>query len=153
MGGVAVGWRRSTCIGMPVPGLSVTRSFNVGSKAGRNRTRTASRPSQPCMPDLYGNIDDLESEIERLSDEAERCRKAMVVARAACIAGGLMLLLTVLGQVGPAAFVFAVAAILGGIALFGSSRTTRAEIISSIEAREAQRAEMINRLELREVGG
>ena len=105
------------------------------------------------MPDLYGNIDDLELEIERLSDEDERCRKAMVVARAACIAGGLMLLLTVLGQVGPAAFVFAVGAILGGIALFGSSRTTRAEIISSIEAREAQRAEMINRLELREVEG
>jgi hypothetical protein len=105
------------------------------------------------MPDLYGNIDDLESEIQRLSDEAERCRKAMVVARGACIAGGLMLLLTVLGQVGAAAFVFAVAAILGGIALFGSSRTTRTEIISSIEIREAQRAEMINRLELREVGG
>ena len=105
------------------------------------------------MADLYGNIDDLELEIQRLSDEAERCRKAMIVAQAACIAGGLTLFLTVLGQVGPVAFVFAVAAILGGIALFGSSRTTRAEIIHSIEAREAQRAEMINGLELREVGG
>ena len=105
------------------------------------------------MPDLYGSIDNLEAEIERLSEEAVPCRKAMIVARAACIAGGLMLLLTALGQVGPAAFVFAVAAMLGGIALFGSSRTTRAEIISSIKAREAQRAEMINRLELREVGG
>ena len=89
------------------------------------------------MSDPYGNIDDLESKIERLFDEAERCRKAMVVVRAACIASGLMLFLTVLGQVGPAAFLFAVAAILGGIGLFGSSRTTRAEIISSIEAREA----------------
>ena len=76
----------------------------TGSRAG------PSRPSQPCMPDLYGSIDNLEAEIERLSEEAVPCRKAMIVARAACIAGGLMLLLTVSGQVGPAAFVFAVAA-------------------------------------------
>jgi hypothetical protein len=46
------------------------------------------------MPDLDGNIADLESEIERLCDVAERCRKAMIVGRAACIVGGLMVLLT-----------------------------------------------------------
>ena len=97
------------------------------------------------MPDLDGNIADLESEIERLCDVAERFRKARIVARGACIVGGLMVLLTVLGQAGPAAFVFAVAAILGGIAVFGSNKTTRDQVISAIKVHKARRAEMINR--------
>jgi hypothetical protein len=105
------------------------------------------------MRDLDGNIADLESEIERLSNVAERCRKLMIVARAACITGGLLLLLTTLGQAGPVAFVFAVAAVLGGIALFGSNKTTRDQVFVEIKVHEARRAAMINGLELREVGG
>jgi hypothetical protein len=58
----------------------------------------------------------------------------------------------ILGQAGPAAFVFA-AAILGGIAVFGSNKTTRDQVISAIKVHEARRAEMINRLDLREVEG
>jgi hypothetical protein len=104
------------------------------------------------LPDACGSIADLESEIERLSDEAERCRKTLIAARASCITGSLMLLLTAFGQVGPVAFVLAVAAILGGIAVFGSTRSTRDQVISTIEVREAERAALINSLELREVG-
>jgi hypothetical protein len=105
------------------------------------------------MPDLDGNIADLESEIERLSDVAERCRKVMIVARAACIAGGILLLLTVLGQVGPVAFVFAVAAVLGGMALFGSNKSTRDQVIGAMTVYEARRAQLIDGVDLREVGG
>ncbi len=105
------------------------------------------------MPDLDGNIADLESEIERLSDVAERCRKLMTVARAACIIGSLMVLITVLGQASPMAFVFAVAAILGGIALFGSNKTTRDHLLAALRLHEARRADLIDRLDLREVGG
>jgi hypothetical protein len=45
------------------------------------------------------------------------------------------------------------AAILGGIAVFGSNKTTRDQVISAIKVHEARRAEMINRLDLREVEG
>jgi hypothetical protein len=51
------------------------------------------------------------------------------------------------------AFVFAVAAILGGIAVFGSSRSTRDQVLSTIKMREAERADLINSLERRDVGG
>jgi hypothetical protein len=105
------------------------------------------------MPDLDGNIADLESEIERLSDVAERCRKLMTVARAACIIGSLMVLITVLGQASPMAFVFAVAAILGGIALFGSNKTTRDQVIGAMTVHEPRRAQLIDRLDLHEVEG
>jgi hypothetical protein len=63
-----------------------------------------------------------------------------------------MLALTAFGQVGPVAFVLAVAAMLGGIAVFGSTQSTRDQVTSTIEVREAERAALINSLELREVG-
>lgn len=100
----------------------------------------------------HDQIADLEAEIDRLSDEAERCRKVMIVAKALCATGGLLLVYTLLGRAAPIAFVFAIAAILGGIALFGSNKSTRDQIRNAIRSRKAQRAKIIERLKLYELG-
>jgi hypothetical protein len=106
------------------------------------------------MRDLHEQIAELEAEIETLRDAAERCRKVMFGAKAASAAGGLLLAIVVTGllPIGrPLPFVLATAAILGGIALFGSTRTTREQIITTIQARQAQRDQMIGRLELHDL--
>ena len=106
------------------------------------------------MRDVHEQIADLEAEIEALGDAAERCRKVMFGAKAAAAAGGLLLAIVITGllPIGRALpFVLATAAILGGIALSGSTRTTRQQILAAIGEREAQRDQMIGRLELSDV--
>jgi hypothetical protein len=107
------------------------------------------------MPDQHEQITDLEADIERLSEAAERCRKAILVAKVATAAGGLALALTIAGivQFEPVAFVAMIAAILGGIALYGSSKSTLDEIAATIRSHEALRVVMIDELELRGIEG
>ena len=110
---------------------------------------------QDRSPDLHQMIVDLETEIEDLSEAAERCRRMMLAAQAAIIAGLLALAVAVTGLIrfGPLLLVMSIGAVLGGIALFGSTRSTRDQIIATRKLREAQRAETIGRLEPQEVGG
>jgi hypothetical protein len=99
-------------------------------------------------------VADLEAEIERLSDAAERCRKIMMGARLAIGASALFLVITTpdLFWLGPAAFVAAISAVLGGIVVLGSNKSTRDELMAAIRVHEAQRAEVIDGLRLRDVG-
>ena len=105
------------------------------------------------MPDSHQEIADLEAEIDELADAAERCRKVIVLARVATGAGGLLLVVTLVGlfRSGPTALVLAITAVLGGLALFGSHTSTRDQIRAKIRAREARRAQLIGELDLRDV--
>jgi hypothetical protein len=105
------------------------------------------------MPDSHQEIADLEGEIDELADAAERCRKVIVLARVATGAGGLLLVVTLVGlfRSGPTALVLAITAVLGGLALFGSHTSTRDQILTKIRAREARRAQLIGELDLRDV--
>jgi hypothetical protein len=105
------------------------------------------------MSDLHQHIADLEAEIDRLSDAAERCWKIAVAAKAMMVAGGLLLLISMVGlfRLGAPAFVIAVAAVLAGIALFGSNKRTRDEIAATVKAHEQRRGEMIDGLGLRKL--
>jgi hypothetical protein len=51
------------------------------------------------MTDLHQQIADLEAEIDILSDAAERCRKSMIVAKAAVVAGILLFGASLLGLI------------------------------------------------------
>jgi hypothetical protein len=51
------------------------------------------------------------------------------------------------------ALVLAITAMLGGIALFGSTTSTREQFVESIRAHEARRAKLINGMTLQNVGG
>ena len=106
------------------------------------------------MPDPYKEIADLEAEIDALARAAQSCRKVAVLSKAAIGAGGVLLTLFVIGvtRVDPVALVLAIAAVLGGIALFGSNQSTSDEIAARIKAQEARRASIIDALAFRNAG-
>jgi cell division septum initiation protein DivIVA len=102
------------------------------------------------MTDLHQQIADLEADIDTLSDAAEQCRKSMIIARAS-VAGGLLVFGAALfGLIwsGPITLLVGIAATLAGIALYGSSRSTREQIAGKIKLHEAHRAELIDGLNL-----
>src|SRR5262249_35634783 len=99
-------------------------------------------------------IERLEERIEALAAKIENCRKVMLVARMVLAFGGILLaaLLTGLLQTDPLALGTAIAAILGGIVLLGSNRSTAAEAREEMEAAEIKRDEWIGALRLRDLG-
>jgi predicted benzoate:H+ symporter BenE len=102
------------------------------------------------MTDLHQQIADLEADIDALSDAAERCRKSMIVARMAVIAGVLLVGASLSGFVRTDALilVIGIAATLAGIGLLGSSRGSLEHITGKIRASEARRDGMIDGMNL-----
>jgi len=105
------------------------------------------------MTDLHQKIADLELEIDDLSEAAERCRKSMIVARLATIAGVLLVGASLSGFVRTDALilVIGIAATLAGIGLLGSSRGSLEHITGKIRTSEARRDELINGMNLQTV--
>ena len=101
------------------------------------------------MPDLRQQIIDLEAEIEALTESAHRCERVQIAAKALTAAGAFLLVaaLTRAFGFGPAAFLLGIAAGLGGITLQGSNRRTHETMLAAIEAKAAQRTELIDALE------
>ncbi len=104
------------------------------------------------MTDLHQQIADLEAEIDAL-DAAERCRKSMIVAMAAVVAGILLFGASLLGLIRSDAIILVVgiAVTIAGIGFFGSSRGTLDQLAEKIRVREARRTEMIDGMDLRTV--
>jgi len=95
----------------------------------------------------------LEDRIEQLAAELEKCRKYSLAARAMLIFGGVLLLALVLGVIrfDGLAMAASIAAILGGIVLWGSNSSTAKEATAQLAEAEAERNALIDRIELREV--
>ena len=105
------------------------------------------------MTDLHQQIADLEAEIDVLSDAAERCRKSMIVAKAAVVAGILLFGASLLRLIRSDAIVLVIgiAFTIAGIGFFGSSRGSLDQLADKIRVREARRAEMIDGMNLQVV--
>jgi hypothetical protein len=103
--------------------------------------------------DVHDEIARLEAEIEERSAALERCRKVILLSKLAAAAGALLLLLMLPGliQLDPAIMIGAIAAVLGGIVLFGSTTTTAKQLSDAIAAAEIRRTELIGMLDLRTV--
>jgi hypothetical protein len=101
--------------------------------------------------DLHQNIAQLEAEIERLAEAAERCWKIMQASKAAIAVGALLLAAILFGFVraDPMPLFGSLAAIIGGIVVFGSNSSTAKQMAERIAAAEAERAQLIGGIDLR----
>jgi len=95
-------------------------------------------------------ISELEMQIEELTDALERCRKTALASKAAMGLGGILMAATTLGVVtfDPMLMVAGLAALLGSIVVFGSNTSTANQLLESMRSAEAQRAALIDRLNI-----
>jgi hypothetical protein len=105
--------------------------------------------------DPRASIERLEERIEQLSAKIESCRKFRLVARIAIAGGGVLLVALMVRALAfdPAVMGAGIAALLCGIVLLGSNRSTEDEASAQRAAAEAERAALIGGIELRVVGG
>ena len=104
--------------------------------------------------DAADDMSQIEARIEELAERAERCRKAIVVSRAAIAGGVALLVVMMLGLFGSSqvAAIGSIAVVLGGIVSLGSNVSTLRQTTEAIGAAEALRSELIGGIDLRVVG-
>ena len=104
--------------------------------------------------DLHEQVLQIEAHIERLADVIERCRKIILISKAAVVVGGTLILATIIGAIGfdPTIMIGAIAAAVGGTVVFGSNMSTLKQTVTNMKAAEAHRTELIGRMDLRVVG-
>jgi hypothetical protein len=104
--------------------------------------------------DLRNEILRLEDRIDDLAEAMARSRRISQISKVAIVGGLIWILATIFGAIAfvPAAVITAMAAMIGGVVLFGSTTTTSKETLAAMRATEAQRAELIGRMQLRVVG-
>jgi hypothetical protein len=100
--------------------------------------------------DPRDEIERLEAQIDVLSAKIDNCRKFILAARIATAAGGLALAAILFGLLRPELswLAAAMAAVLGGIVVWGANGSTAKEAAEQLAAAEARRAALIGGLDL-----
>ena len=104
--------------------------------------------------DLRDQISRVETDIEEYAITLEGCRKAMLLSKVAIAAGIAFLAANLLGAIwlNSVAVIGAMAAVLGGVVVFGSNLATSRQATSAMAALERHRAELIDTINLRTIG-
>jgi hypothetical protein len=99
-------------------------------------------------------ISRIEAQLEELAEVSERCRKIILVSKAAIAGGAALLLVMMLGLFGSnqVAAIGSIAVVLGGIVSLGSNVSTLRQTMAAISAAELLRSDLISRIDLRVVG-
>jgi hypothetical protein len=110
-------------------------------------------PSVPDDSSPHSEIARLEERIEGLVMRLEGCRKYAAAALTAMGLGAVLLVAGLSGvmQLDAVTVMAAGAAVLGGIVLSGSNRSTTREVEAELAAAEAERAALIGQIDLRVV--
>jgi hypothetical protein len=95
----------------------------------------------------------LEERVAALTESLDRCEKLSLLARLVLAGGAVWLALVVLRILPFAPFniVGAIAALIGGIVLYGANASTRKQTLAAIAQAEALRMHLIGRLEMQTV--
>ncbi len=101
--------------------------------------------------DPHDEIVRLEAHIEELAARIESCRKFILAARMAMTGGGILLAAILFGALrfDPTVMALGIAAVLGGIVVAGSNNSTAKEAAKGLAAAEADRAALIEQMDLR----
>jgi hypothetical protein len=105
--------------------------------------------------EAQSRLADIEERIEHLRDEAESCRKGMVAARAAIVAGGLLFVTDLAGLIASPSLLlalFSFTAIIGGIVWLGANKTSRDEALASLRATQAEWRAETDAIEMSTIG-
>ena len=104
--------------------------------------------------DLHNQIAHIEADIEHLAQGLDRCRKAMLLSKVAIAGGAICILAYFLGVISfdPTIMIGALAAIIGGVVVYGSNLTTSKQVVAAIKTAETQRAKLIDMIDFRGVG-
>jgi hypothetical protein len=96
----------------------------------------------------------IEARLEDLAEVAERCRKVILVSKAAIAGGGALLIVMMFGLLGSSqvAAIGSIAMVLGGIVSLGSNVSTLRQTTDAISAAEAFRSDLISSIDLRVIG-
>src|SRR3984893_12761644 len=123
----------------------------------------ATYDSEPCGSRLLNLMDEdnpideisrIEAQREELAEVSERCRKIILVSKAAIAGGVALLLFMMLGLFGSnqVAAIGSIAVVRGGIVAIGSNVSTLEQTMAAMSAPEALRSDLISRIALRVVG-
>jgi hypothetical protein len=109
---------------------------------------------QMADDDLRDQISRVETDIEEYAITLEGCRKAMLLSKVAIATGIISFAAYLLGAVwlNSVAVIGAMAAVIGGVVVFGSNLTTSRQATSAMAALERHRAELIDTINLRTIG-
>ncbi len=100
------------------------------------------------------DISRIEARLDELAEVSERCRKIILVSKAAIAGGVALLLVMMLGLFGSNQVVAigSIAVVLGGIVSLGSNISTLRETMAAMSAAEVLRSDLISRIDLRVIG-
>src|SRR5262245_38309265 len=100
--------------------------FKRGKLGSEPASTVVTRAKDMAAGDLRDQIAQLETEIEQLVDTVEKCRKVTMFSKVIIGAGAIWMLAYILGAIRfePTTMVGAIAAVIGGVVLYGSNAST-----------------------------
>jgi hypothetical protein len=120
----------------------------------RQRTLRISILTLMDEDDPIDDISRIEARLDELAEVSERCRKIILVSKAAIAGGVALLLFTMLGLFGSNQVIAigSIAVVIGGIVSLGSNVSTLRETMAAMSAAEVFRSDLISRIDLRVIG-